>query len=119
MKLYLDEHVSPLLARMLRERRIDCLTAMEAGTLGHTDEQQLTYAAVQGRVLATFDIMDFLALAKQWAADGRHHAGLILSQQGSAVELLRPLLHLIALRGKEDLTNHVLWLQNYKTTPRP
>ena len=119
MKLYLDEHLSPLLARMLRERGIDCLTAVEAGNLGQSDEAQLTYAASQGRVLLTFDRKDFLTLAAQWAERGHPHAGLILSRQGSASELLRQLLRLIALRGKDDLSNHILWLQNYKDTPRP
>lgn len=119
MKLYLDEHLSPLLARMLRERGIDCLPAIEAGNLGQSDEAQLTYAASQGRVLLTFDRADFLALAAQWAERGQTHAGLILSRQGAASELLRPLLHLIALRGKDDLHNHILWLQNYKGAPRP
>lgn len=119
MTLYLDEHLSPLLARMLRDRGIDCLTAIEAGNLGQSDEAQLTYATSQGRVLLTFDREDFLALATQWAERGRPHAGLILSRQGSASELLRPLLHLIALRGEEDLHNHILWLQNYKNAPRP
>jgi predicted nuclease of predicted toxin-antitoxin system len=49
MTLYLDEHLSPLLARMLRNRPIDCLTAIEAGNLGQSDEAQLTYATSQGR----------------------------------------------------------------------
>jgi predicted nuclease of predicted toxin-antitoxin system len=119
MKLYLDEHLSPLLARMLRNRGIDCLTTIEAGNLGQSDEAQLTYAAGQGRVLLTFDREDFLALAAQWAECGHPHAGLIVSRQGSTSELLRPLLHLIALRGKDDLHNHILWLQNYKDAPRP
>lgn len=119
MTRYLDEHLSPLLARMLRNREVDCLTAIEAGNLGQSDEAQLTYATSHGRVLLTFDREDFLALATQWAERGRPHAGLIVSRQGSASELLRPLLHLISLRGKDDLHNHILWLQNYKDAPRP
>jgi len=118
MKLYLDEHLSPLLARMLRDRGIDCLTAVEAGNLGQSDEEQLTYATDHGRVLLTFDRADFLALATQWADRGQPHAGMILSRQGPASELLRPLLHLIALRGSDDLKNHILWLQNYKDAPQ-
>ncbi len=119
MTLYLDEHLSPLLARMLRNRGVDCLTAIETGNLGQSDEAQLTYATSQGRVLLTFDREDFLALATEWAERGCSHAGLILSRQGSASELLRPLLHLIALRGEDDLHNHILWLQNHKNAPRP
>ena len=45
MKLYLDEHLSPLLATILLERGIDCLTVRDAGLLGGSDEAQLIYGA--------------------------------------------------------------------------
>ena len=48
MKLYLDEHVSPLLAHVLRERGIDCVTTQEAGNIGKRDHDQLTYAPTEG-----------------------------------------------------------------------
>ncbi len=59
MKLYFDEHVHPLVAVMLRERGIDCLTTQEAGNLGTDDED------------------------------------------------------------RENLTDHILWLQNYREPPLP
>jgi len=119
MKLYLDEHLDPMLARMLRERGIDCLTTSEAGNTGKSDEAQLAYAANCSRVLLTFDRKDFLSLAKQWAELDQPHAGIVLSRQCPASDLLRQVLHLIAQRGKDDLNNHILWLQNYRDAPRP
>jgi predicted nuclease of predicted toxin-antitoxin system len=119
MKLYLDEHLPPIFARMLRERGIDCLTTQEAGNMGFSDDAQLTYAASHGRVLITFDRKDFLSLAKQWAELDQPHAGIVLSKQCPASDLLRQILHLIAQRGKDDLSNHILWLQNYKDAPLP
>jgi predicted nuclease of predicted toxin-antitoxin system len=61
MKLYLDEHVSPLLAHVLRERGIDCVTTQEAGNIGKRDHDQLTYAADQGRVLLLRLILHLIA----------------------------------------------------------
>ena len=117
MKLYFDEHVHPLVAATLRERGIDCLTTQEAGNLGRTDEDQLRYASEQGRILVTFDRRDFLMLARQWAVTGRSHAGLILSAQCALPELLRYLLHCHTRHQRDDLTNHILWLENYKKPP--
>ncbi len=114
MKLYFDEHVHPLVAVMLRERGIDCRTTQEAGNLGRSDEAQLHYATTQGRVLVTFDRRDFLILANQWATIHRQHAGLILSKQSPVQELVRYLLRCHTRHQHEDLTDHVLWLQNYK-----
>lgn len=96
MKLYLDEHLPPLLAHMLRDRGIDCLTTQEAGNIGIPDEAQLTYATSRGRVLITFDRKDFLSLSKQWSELGQHHAGIVLSRQCSASDLLRQILRMIA-----------------------
>lgn len=119
MKLYLDEHVSPALASILRERGIDCLSTRECGNIGHPDQDQLVYATTHGRALVTFNRNDFLRLAQQWAETERPHAGLILSKQAQVFELLRLLLHLAARHCNDDLTNHILWLQNYKEPPLP
>ncbi len=114
MKLYFDEHVHPLVAVMLRERGIDCRTTREAGNLGRSDEDQLRYATAQGRVLVTFDRRDFLILASQWATLHRRHTGLILSKQCPVPELVRYLLRCHTRHQQDDLTDHILWLQNYK-----
>ena len=50
---------------------IDALTAAEAGLLGTADESLLAHAAVQSRVLITYDV-DFLRLH----AAGVPHAGI-------------------------------------------
>ena len=45
MKLYLDESVSIVLANVLAQHGVDCLTVREAGHLGQPDEFQLSVAA--------------------------------------------------------------------------
>jgi predicted nuclease of predicted toxin-antitoxin system len=88
MKLYLDEHIQPLLSHVLTSRGIDCLTTQAAGNLGRSDEEQLAFATSQKRVIITFDRKDFLSLAQQWAADNRPHAGIVLAKPCSLSELL-------------------------------
>lgn len=104
MKLYLDEHIHPLMAAMLRERDIDCRSTQEESHLAATDEEQLIYSTAEHRVLVTFDRRDFVILAQQWASIDRHHAGLILSIQCPIHELLRYLLRCHTRHQHEDLT---------------
>lgn len=106
-----------ILAHMLRERGINCITTQEAGNIGRSDDYQLAYATSQNRALVTFNRKHFLALATLWGATGRPHAGLILSKQLRVPEMLRQLLRLVTRHKKESLTNQVLWLQNYKDAP--
>lgn len=54
IKLYLDEDVDPLLAEVLRDRGLDCISTHESGNRGHTDFDQLVFATRQGRTILTF-----------------------------------------------------------------
>nr|MBI3614143.1 DUF5615 family PIN-like protein [Nitrospirota bacterium] len=119
MNFYLDEDIKPLLADMLRTRGIDCLAAREAANLSKSDLEQLTFATQTNRTIITCNIVDYLRLAVTWAAEGRAHAGIIVSDQLSSPELLRRLLRLIAHHQSQSLHNQVFWLQNYKDAPRP
>lgn len=119
MKLYLDEHIKPLLADMLRVRGIDCLSTGEAGNLSQSDAEQLAFAASQRRAILTFDIPDYLRLASAWAQAGRTHSGIIVSDQLQPPELLRRLLRLAAQHGRDDLSNQVIWLHTFKDAPPP
>lgn len=59
------------------------------------DEDLLLLAAEESRVVVTFDVGDFAALARRWAADGRSHAGVAAivgvdtSELGLILRLLR------------------------------
>src|SRR4051794_30703405 len=90
--LYTDEDVTDRLALLLRERGYESERALEAGTTGFTDEEQLVFAASQDRTLLTYNRRDFSVLAKRWQDAGRSHSGIILSRQFSrrqTGELLR------------------------------
>jgi predicted nuclease of predicted toxin-antitoxin system len=61
IRFQLDEHITPAVARALRQRGIDVITAHEAGLLGVSDSQHLDHAHAEGRVVVTQDA-DFLRL---------------------------------------------------------
>jgi len=114
IKLYLDEDVDPLLAPVLRERGIDCLSTRDAQNLGHSDVQQLTVATDQGRVMLTFNVKDFLRLAKELVDSSRHHSGIIVSDHLPFRVLLRRVLVLVQRQAHTDLNDTVLWLQDFQ-----
>ncbi len=79
IKLYLDEDVDPLLAQVLRDRGADCLSTLEAQNLGRSDNDQLEFATGQGRAILTFNVKDFVRLARECTGLGKHHSGIIVS----------------------------------------
>lgn len=114
IKLYLDEDVDPLLAEVLRDRGIDCLSTQAVNNLGRSDSEQLVFAAGQGRAILTFNVKDFVQLAREAAASGRHHPGIVVSDHLPFRELLRRVLVLLHHHAQEDLTDRLVWLQDYK-----
>jgi predicted nuclease of predicted toxin-antitoxin system len=74
---YLDEHLPPVIAEHLRARGIDALAAVEADRAGRaiTDEEQLAFAAANGRTLVTSD-RDFILLSVTCVP----HVGVVLLQ---------------------------------------
>jgi hypothetical protein len=104
---------------MLREHDIDCRSTQVEGHHAAIDEEQLRYSTAEHRVLVIFDRRDFVIIAQQWASINRHPAGLILSIQCPIHELLRYLLRCHTRHQKEDLTDRILWLQNYEGSPLP
>ena len=80
MRLLLDAHVSgsgvgaPLLANghdvraLGEERQLD----------GFADDDVLTLATQEERILVTFDVAHFPRILQEWAAAGRSHSGVIL-----------------------------------------
>lgn len=76
LRFYLDENIPVQVARQLRNRGIDVVSARDLGLLGETDENHLKNAARLGRVLCTND-SGFLQLA----SSGIEHVGVVFGQQ--------------------------------------
>ena len=117
IRLYLDEDaVDKALVRALRARAVDVEPANEAGMIERDDEQQLEYAAAEGRVVYTFNRAHFCRLHAQWLAAGHRHAGIVVArqQQYSVGEQMRRLLKLLAARTADDMHNHIEFLCDWE-----
>jgi len=112
IRLYLDEDSARhSLARELRFRGADVVTAIEAGLGQKTDEEQLQWAAETSRVIYSFNRGDFLGLHSAWLHTGRSHSGIILSRQGLSVgEQMRRLLRIVAFKSADEMRNQVEFL---------
>lgn len=106
MKLYLDEDLSPAIARMLREQGVDARSAHEVRMIGAADSEQLDYSAREGRALVTRNARDFRSLAHQRIREQRPHAGIVVcppSIRGSEVRRIAEALAALVRQRPEGL----------------
>ncbi|MGH7135311.1 MAG: hypothetical protein ACREHD_06195 [Pirellulales bacterium] len=61
----------------------------------------------------SFNVGDFVRLHGEWLRSGRHHAGLVVSEQRPLGETLRRLLNLAAAFGAEDMCDRLEFLTNW------
>lgn len=79
MKTLLDEQLSPLIARLLRERGLDVVAVAERSDLVEASDREIMETATrEQRAVVTNDIKDFRPIAAERLTDRRGHAGLIL-----------------------------------------
>ncbi len=78
MKLYLDEDISPKVSEILRKKGTDAVSAHETGMLEASDDEQLSFAAADGRTMVTRNRDDFITLTVQFFNDLKPHRGLII-----------------------------------------
>jgi hypothetical protein len=115
IRLYLDEDsIKNSLVVALRNAGVDVITAAEANKLSCTDEEQLIWATRDDRVIYSFNTADFCRLHVIYMADGRNHAGVVLSKQRYSVgEQLRGILSLINAISAENMRNQQVFLGTY------
>ncbi len=102
----MDEHVSPAVIQGLRQRGVDVLSVPEARMLGASDEEHLTFALAEGRVLFTQD-SDLLRLA----AMGRAHAGIVYASQHISIgKIVQGLMLIYQVLEAEEIVGKVEYL---------
>lgn len=82
LRFLLDEHISPAVCSIVRERRrqvlIESLLEWRDGSLrGKDDHRVLAAAAEAGYALVTYDLRTIPPLLQVWAAKGLSHHGVI------------------------------------------
>jgi hypothetical protein len=114
--LYFDEDSARRsLARELRIRGADVVTASEVGMAGKTDEEQWEWAVANVRALYSFNRGHFYRLHGDWLRAGRNHAGIILARQDLSVgEQMRRLLRLANTLSAEQMRNRLEFLSAWR-----
>ncbi len=106
MKLFLDENLSPWVAKALRDEGIDAVHVRDRGLLSAPDRKVWGKACEEDRIVVTSNVGDFETLASN--AD-LHSGAIFLEGQLTRDGQLKALRKAAALIEKEgDLLNRVL-----------
>jgi predicted nuclease of predicted toxin-antitoxin system len=110
-RLHFDEDADMRLAKVLRRCGYDVTTTPEVSLLSASDEDQLAYAASQGRALVTRNIEHFPDLCKEWFEQGREHWGIIVTIRPRPVgEMLVRMERLLNRYEAKELCNRIFFL---------
>lgn len=111
--LYVDEDAGEnAVVQGLRARGLDVLTTSESHRCGSTDQDQLAFAAQQGRAIFTFNVGDFARLHRDYLLQGVGHYGIIVlpDQRCSTGEKIRRLARFISSVAAEEMVNRMEYL---------
>lgn len=116
MRLLLDEHFSPEIARQLRTLGYDVDAARErADVRGLSDRALLSLARSEGRAIVTENVADFAALHREAILRGDHHPGMVFAsptrfprRRRAIGRIVRALAELLI--ATEELENRTWWL---------
>jgi len=111
--LYVDEDVHKKLARELRRRGIDAISALEVGLEEVPDVEHFAFAISQERAVLSFNRGDFVRLHRQYMEQGWEHHGIIVSPQYPIGETLRRVLNLTSALSAEDMMNRLEYLSSW------
>jgi hypothetical protein len=107
IRLYLDEDVDILVAKIVQARGFSVSTARDEGKLGQSDAAQMADAVVSGRSRVTHNIVDFETLVREYVTAGKEHSGVIIAvwrpPQEIAMRLLRNVNHVSADEMRNQL----------------
>jgi hypothetical protein len=113
-RLHLDADASvKALVNALRERGQDVTrTPNDWMPFDANDRAQLLGATAQGCILFTFNVRDFLVLAKKYPK----HSGILLATQSrwSLAELISALERALTETSEEDWRGRVRWLNDFR-----
>ena len=110
ISLYLDEDVDLLIATLVRASGFDAISTRDAGQSGNSDPEQLAYAISQRRAIVTHNRDDFDDLAREYAANGQDHFGIIIARRNSPYEIRRRLLLILDQVTADEMMNQVRYI---------
>lgn len=118
IRLLIETHIPARLVQQLQLRELDAVTLQDwQGGLfrGAADHRILVAAYTERRVPLTFDRRTFPPLVRELAANGHHHAGIVLAPcktfaPNDVGGMLRALIRLIEREGEEDWEDRMTYL---------
>jgi hypothetical protein len=113
VRIFTDEDVYGAVAPALRRAGIDAVSTPKAGNERESDDFQLDWATARGRVLITFNVGHFADLHAKWIENGRHHAGIVVSQQRPIGDVIRRVLHLAGEMDAESMRDRLEFLGDW------
>lgn len=109
-KLFIDEDVHDRLASVLRSLGYDAINARESKRKGKTDIEQLQFAISQGRLIFSFNLVDYEKLAIEFFKNRIEHFGIIVSPQRSFTETLSRLVKVLNEIPVADFKNQLIYI---------
>ena len=113
IRFYADEDAAEhAVMEGLRQREVNVLTVLEADRGEETDEEQLEFAATEGRVLYSLNVEHFCRLHHEFLSAGRHHAGIVVipRHRYSIGEKIRRLLSMVETLTAEEMRDRLEYL---------
>lgn len=113
IRFYVDEDAAQhAVMEGLRRSGVDAITVLEAGRGEEKDEEQLAFAAKEGRVVYTFNVDHFCRLHRDFLSTGREHAGIVVipRQRYTIGEKIRRLMSLVNALTAEEMKNRLEYL---------
>jgi hypothetical protein len=111
--LYLDEDITPKLAKALRDRGFDAVSAYEVGNIEVSDSMHLDFAATQGRAILSCNAKHYVPLFKERYHEGREHSGVIVTNQIPLGEMLCRILGLLNPLTADEIRNQLRHLGEF------
>jgi hypothetical protein len=117
--LYLDDClIAKQVARQLRAAGHLIYVTSELGVEGQADELHLETATSLGAVLTSQNQKDFSPLHHRWQAEGRQHAGVLVTRQLAIGLRVRSLERAARLLTPQIAANQLLRLDPFATEER-
>ena len=112
-KLHLDADTSQkALLQALLKRGHDVTRTLQPGLpLDAVDDLQLLWATVQGRIIFTHNIRDFIHMTDQYP----NHAGILLGHRSSfnLSDMIQLLDRILTITNAEEWVGQVRWLSDW------
>lgn len=108
--LYLDEDVSVVLSDLIRARGFHVTTTQEAGQIGKTDAEQLSFATREGKTILTHNRVDFEVLAGKYFEEKKTHPGIVIAVRRHPKELSRRVLTLLNAFTADEIEGQIRYI---------